>query len=60
MNELSLIRSEKVLAQIIADRDAVIEGLIKQVDQLQKIIKSMEETRKGATCQEQPDQTPCL
>lgn len=34
LNQMTILKSEKLLARIIAERNEIIEGLVSQIDQL--------------------------
>ncbi len=36
LNQMTILKGEKLLAGIIAERDGIIEGLVEQVDQMAK------------------------
>lgn len=65
LNQMSILKSEKLLARIIADRDEIIEGLASQIDQLsaqadqlRKELHQLNAAKKDGTACQSPEPSP--
>lgn len=53
-NSLSLIRSERSLATMLAERDGIIDSLVNQLEQVsaenERLKKELQEPKEGSKC----------